>query len=95
MTEPNSHPVPQRDHLGRAHQPDLERDGRDHTEWDKRYAEAEQMWNGEPMALGLAEVSDLEPGSALDVGCGEGAGRVYGWRAGARGSPRSTYPTSL
>jgi SAM-dependent methyltransferase len=87
MTDPTSHPEPHRDHLGRAHQPDFERIGRDHTEWDKRYAEVEQVWSGEPNGALVAEVSDLERGTALDVGCGEGADAIWlaglGWRVTA------------
>ena len=55
--------------------------------WDERYAEAEQIWSGEPNGALVAEVGDLEPGSALDVGCGEGADAIWlarrGWQVSA------------
>ena len=56
-------------------------------QWDERYAGAEQVWSGEPNGALVAEVGDLEPGRALDVGCGEGADAIWlagrGWRVTA------------
>lgn len=52
-------------------------------EWDRRYAEAERVWSGNPNGTLVAEISDLHPGRALDVGCGEGADAIWlairGW----------------
>lgn len=42
-------------------------------DWDARYASAEQMWSGNPNSSLAAYVTDLEPGSVLDVGWGEGS----------------------
>lgn len=54
--------------------------------WDARYGEA-QIWSGEPNGALVAEVADLPPGQALDVGCGEGADAVWlarrGWHVTA------------
>jgi 2-polyprenyl-3-methyl-5-hydroxy-6-metoxy-1,4-benzoquinol methylase len=52
--------------------------------WDERYAGEQAVWSGEPNAQLVAEVSGLRPGTALDVGCGEGGDVVWlarqGWR---------------
>ena len=51
--------------------------------WDERYGD-DQMWSGHPNEQLVVEVSDLEAGTALDVGCGEGADAIWlaerGWR---------------
>ncbi|WP_407938046.1 class I SAM-dependent methyltransferase [Nakamurella panacisegetis] len=51
-------------------------------EWDRRYTDREQLWSGQPNGTLVAEVADLAPGRALDVGCGEGADAVWLARAG-------------
>ena len=51
------------------------------AEWDARYGEGDgTMWSGRPNGRLVAEVADLAPGRALDVGCGEGADAI--WLAG-------------
>lgn len=55
--------------------------------WDERYREHGQRFSGHPNAVLLAEVADLAPGTAIDVGAGEGADAVWlasrGWRTTA------------
>jgi 2-polyprenyl-3-methyl-5-hydroxy-6-metoxy-1,4-benzoquinol methylase len=56
----------------------------DDSAWDERYSEHAQMWSGRPNGTLLVEVVALTPGTALDVGCGEGGDAVWlaehGWR---------------
>jgi thioredoxin reductase len=55
-------------------------DGAEH--WDRRYAGTSQWWSGQPNAALVAEIGDAVPGSALDVGCGEGADALWLARRG-------------
>ena len=59
----------------------------DEQAWDERYLESDRIWSGNPNVVLVAEVSDLPPGRALDLGCGEGADAVWlarrGWRVTA------------
>jgi 2-polyprenyl-3-methyl-5-hydroxy-6-metoxy-1,4-benzoquinol methylase len=56
----------------------------DEAWWDNRYNESERIWSGKPNAQLVAEVAGLEPGSALDVGSGEGGDAIWlaeqGWQ---------------
>ncbi|GAA1283270.1 methyltransferase [Planotetraspora silvatica] len=55
--------------------------------WDARYGHDEQVWSGNPNVILVREVTDLEPGRALDLGCGEGADAIWlarrGWHVTA------------
>lgn len=52
--------------------------------WDERYGSAPALWSGRPNQRLVEQVADLAPGTALDVGCGEGADAIWlaarGWR---------------
>lgn len=82
-----------RTHQGRTHH------GHDHHEdgptevvtseafWDQRYESSSNLWSGHVNTHLVTEVSDLSPGVALDVGCGEGADAIWlaeqGWQVTA------------
>lgn len=56
----------------------------DEAFWDDMYRETTRKWSGKPNPQLVAEVTDLKPGTALDVGCGEGADAIWlaehGWQ---------------
>jgi len=51
--------------------------------WEERYSGEQQVWSGNPNPQLVAEASALTPGTALDVGCGEGGDVIWlaqhGW----------------
>lgn len=51
--------------------------------WDKRYEASELVWGPGPNRFLVDEVTDLRPGAALDVACGEGRNAIWlasiGW----------------
>jgi thioredoxin reductase/protein-L-isoaspartate O-methyltransferase len=56
------------------------------TDWDHRYGN-HHMWSGDPNPTLVAELNGVEPGSALDVGAGEGGDAIWlaehGWKVTA------------
>jgi thioredoxin reductase/SAM-dependent methyltransferase len=59
----------------------------DEESWEERYRAQPAVWSGRPNAQLVAEASALTPGSALDVGCGEGGDALWlaarGWQVTA------------
>lgn len=59
----------------------------DREGWNRRYETAELVWSAEPNQFLVAETASLEPGTALDLGAGEGRNAVWlaqqGWRVTA------------
>ncbi len=55
--------------------------------WDARYAASGDVWSGSPNPQLVEEVTGLEPGRALEIGCGEGADAIWlasqGWNVTA------------
>jgi SAM-dependent methyltransferase len=64
---------------------DMNTDTRDF--WESFYGEREQVWSGRPNPLLVREAEPLTPGTALDLGCAEGADAIWlaerGWRVTA------------
>jgi hypothetical protein len=56
-------------------------------DWDRRYASEPRRWSGQPNGTLVVEIEHVAPGSALDVGCGEGADAIWlaqrGWQVTA------------
>jgi thioredoxin reductase/SAM-dependent methyltransferase len=55
--------------------------------WDAHYDQRDQVWSGDPNAALVREVGDLDAGTALDLGCGEGGDALWlaqrGWQVTA------------
>lgn len=55
--------------------------------WENRYGERDLLWSGKPNDLLVREVEGRAPGTALDLGCGEGGDAIWlaerGWQVTA------------
>jgi SAM-dependent methyltransferase len=71
-----------REHAG-SQQAQNDEDRYDEEFWEDRYRSKSAIWSGRPNDVLVAEVSGLSPGTALDVGAGEGGDAIWlaqqGW----------------
>ena len=55
--------------------------------WEEHYRRRERVWSGRPNPVLVDVVGGLRPGTALDLGCGEGGDAIWlarqGWRVSA------------
>jgi 2-polyprenyl-3-methyl-5-hydroxy-6-metoxy-1,4-benzoquinol methylase len=54
----------------------------DSTQWDERYSTSELIWTGRANQFVEAHLGDLPPGTAVDLGAGEGRNAVWLARRG-------------
>jgi hypothetical protein len=67
-------------HHHEAPEPDTDQTTDPATHWENRYRGRGQTWSGRPNEALVREVADINPGRALDLGCGEGGDAI--WLAG-------------
>ncbi|WP_110241773.1 class I SAM-dependent methyltransferase [Nocardioides gilvus] len=77
------------DHATRHHdhadeQPSHDTEMFEPASWEERYSGEEKIWSGDPNPQLITEASRLTPGTALDVGCGQGGDVIWlaqqGWQ---------------
>lgn len=74
---------------GHPHDGDLEtlRQALSAEAWNERYSGSDRVWSGKPNQRLVEQARDLDPGTALDVACGEGGDAIWlarqGWEVTA------------
>lgn len=63
--------------------------------WEARYRDDDRVWSGRVTAVLEAEAARLTPGTAVDLGCGEGADAVWLARKGWDVTAVDISPTAL
>jgi chemotaxis protein methyltransferase CheR len=63
--------------------------------WDGHYRANQRVWSGRPNAVLVDVVESLPPGSALDLGCAEGADAIWLAARGWRVTAADVSPTAL
>lgn len=56
----------------------------DSAEWDERYLAADRLWSPEPNIFVESRLSGRQPGTGVELGCGEGRNAIWlaelGWK---------------
>jgi SAM-dependent methyltransferase len=63
--------------------------------WDAHYRANQRVWSGRPNAVLVDVVEPLPPGTALDLGCAEGADAIWLATRGWRVTAADVSPTAL
>jgi SAM-dependent methyltransferase len=63
--------------------------------WDDRYGSDDQIWSGQPNPHLVTYASELRPGTALDLGSGEGADAIWLARQGWQVTGLDVSPVAL
>ena len=58
------------------------------SRWEERYASVEQLWSGRPNDWLPELAADWSPGTALEIGCGEGGATQPSGRYSGGCSPK-------
>lgn len=82
MPDHHDHASSQHSHQ-QSHQHNHQEEERyDEEFWEDRYRSQDAIWSGRPNHVLVAEITNLTPGTAIDVGCGEGGDAIWLARQG-------------